>query len=366
MFGKKTGTTKEHVSQRTDLVVHTIPEMFYGGKNPEIYANQIHTVSNTHVKPQTATMSTHIQTHHVRLFVGIGILVLVLISGISWYYLRGYLAAQQTAPLIEKIKETPVAPVVVTTPVVIPTTTVTTPSSTDSTPSSTVLQSGLDISFVFPTFGLFDTADLDVDGLTDIEEELYGTDPGIWDTDSDGYYDGLEIQYLFSPVKFTPAKIIAESSVREYVHPKFGYRFYYPSAWQVATVDTGGEQVLISAQSGEYIEIIRSSRMINENFVSWYARVIGSTARYTDFNAEQNRFAFEYYRRPDWLAGFFESPEAIYTVIYHTGNNQDVVYRRSMSLVMQSFVPFGSAAPLPEQDTLPTTTTTTTTTTTVR
>jgi hypothetical protein len=355
MFGKKTDR-EEKQNERTDLVVHTIPDMFYGGKNPDIYVNHTSSVPTTHIKPKVSVAPV-VHKHHVGLFVGIGIILLLLISGVSWYYLRGYMSQKSgviPAPL------DPPAPVVIvptnTVPVANPVTTIVIATSTGVADAN--VASSSDIAYIFPTFGLFDTADLDADGLTDMEESLYGTDPGIWDTDGDGYYDGLEVQHLYSPLTVSPAKITTESIVREYVHPQFGYRFYYPSSWQVALVDTEGEQLLISAQTGEYIEVIRSSRLNNELFVSWYARVIGAAARYTDFSVEKNRFAFEYMRRPDWLAGFFESPDAVYTLIYHTGNNQDVVYRRSMSLVIQSFVPFGSAAPLPEQDVLPTTTTT--------
>ncbi len=350
MFGKKVHTSQEVVEKRSDVVMHTIPDMFYGGKNPDIYTNQTPAVSHAHIKSQEQVKQP-VHSRHVWLFVGVGICILLGIAGLGWYYMQTYILVDTQDASMGVDNQIVQTPPVVSTPVVRPTTTIVIASSTVS--STTVPNVAIsDIVFVFPLFGLFDAVDLDADGLTDREEEMYGTDPGMWDTDEDGYYDGLEVQHLYSPVQKAPAKIGTSQYVREYVHPEFGYRFLYPAAWQVAVVDTQGEQVLISAQSGEYIEIIRSARATGENFLSWYARVIGSSARYTDFTSETNRFAFEYMRRPDWLAGFFEAPDAVYTLIYHSANSADVVYRRSMSLVMQSFVPFGSAAPLPEQDVL--------------
>lgn len=352
MFSKKADAKTGATGTRSDIVVHTIPDMFYGGKNPEIYTNPTPTTPHTHIKPQAPVKKPPVHSHHVHLFVGIGVLVLCVIAGVSFYYIQKYVmsdspdVSMDTPDVVDATPPVVVSPI----PVVNPTTTIVIASSSPSVDPNTNIS---DVVFVFPVFGLFDSPDLDADGLTDREEELYGTDPGIWDTDEDGYYDGLEVQNLYSPTQKSPVKIVGDQNVRQYVHPQFGYTFLYPAAWQVAMVDTEGEQVLISAQSGEYIEIIRSPRIANENFVSWYARVIGSSARFTDFAPEKNRFAFEYVRRPDWLAGFFESPDAVYTLIYHTGNNQDVSYRRSMSLVVQSFVPFGTAAPLPEQDVLP-------------
>lgn len=43
--------------------------------------------------------------------------------------------------------------------------------------------------------------DLDADGLKDTEEKaVYYTDPNVWDTDGDGYADGAEIKYGYSPL----------------------------------------------------------------------------------------------------------------------------------------------------------------------
>mgnify|MGYP005697914627 CR=1 FL=1 len=36
--------------------------------------------------------------------------------------------------------------------------------------------------------------DSDADGLTDVEEEKYGTNPWRWDTDGDGLGDGAEVR----------------------------------------------------------------------------------------------------------------------------------------------------------------------------
>lgn len=43
------------------------------------------------------------------------------------------------------------------------------------------------------------TIDTDGDGLTDLQERLFGTDPLRADTDGDGYADGMEVQNGYSP-----------------------------------------------------------------------------------------------------------------------------------------------------------------------
>lgn len=44
------------------------------------------------------------------------------------------------------------------------------------------------------------SGDIDLDGLTDLEEYQYGTDPNAADTDSDGFADGVEVQAETSPL----------------------------------------------------------------------------------------------------------------------------------------------------------------------
>ncbi len=56
------------------------------------------------------------------------------------------------------------------------------------------------------------TLDSDNDGLSDAEENLYGTDPKNPDTDGDGYSDGVEIESGYDPLKPAPDDKIATTN----------------------------------------------------------------------------------------------------------------------------------------------------------
>lgn len=55
--------------------------------------------------------------------------------------------------------------------------------------------------------------DPDHDGLTSAEEQLYGTNPNVADTDGDGYSDGVEVRGGYDPLKPSPGdKIIPDTT----------------------------------------------------------------------------------------------------------------------------------------------------------
>ncbi|MBI3627080.1 hypothetical protein HY224_03470, partial [Candidatus Uhrbacteria bacterium] len=58
------------------------------------------------------------------------------------------------------------------------------------------------------------TQDSDQDKLTDVEEELFGTDPKKPDSDGDNHTDGSELVNLFDPAKASPAKLDDSAFIR--------------------------------------------------------------------------------------------------------------------------------------------------------
>lgn len=80
---------------------------------------------------------------------------------------------------------------------------------------------------IFTSFGFFSFAsenfsgknifqDTDQDGLTNEEEQLYGTDPQKADTDGDGYSDGAEVRSGYDPLKPSPGdRILPEKKPAE-------------------------------------------------------------------------------------------------------------------------------------------------------
>lgn len=363
MFGRKKDKSKDKKDKYSDLQSIVIPDVFYGGQDPYIYHPHIEEDTKTNAKkfhfkknikskvvPRPATQSQKNNKKKIWIFGSIGLAV--AIGLITWYYINDYNKAR--AQLIAK-NTVPTPPVIVvknTTPQeVVPTTTVI-EEVTSSVELATSTPSLQNVFLDFPPILTLDTADVDADSLTDIEESIFGTDSGTWDSDNDKYYDGQEVYNLYNPKGQAPVKIIDSGLVLEYKNIYSGYRIYYPSAWQKGSVDVQETQVLFSASNGDYIEVRVFPKEVGQTFITWFSRNAEGQS-YTDLSTFKNRFGEDAMIRKDSLVAYFEDANYIYTIIYHTKDRGPILYRHIMQMMYQSFRMLQSNTVLPDQVTFP-------------
>ena len=280
----------------------------------------------------------------------------MLVSGlISWYYINDYnktkakLIAQNnknSANTNNNSQQNNTNNQVVTT---VPTSTV---QSTTTEQLATTTPSLENLFLEFPPILTLDISDIDSDSLTDIEEEIFDTDSGTWDSDGDNYYDGQEIYNLYNPKGKAPVKLIDSGLIKEYVNPNLGYRLYYPSSWQKGAVDSAETQVLFTASTGEYVEVRFFKKEQGQSLLDWFSRY-AEGQNYSDLSSFKNRFDEIAMIRKDSLTAYFEGDNYIYTIIYHTKDRGPVFYRHVMQVIYQSFRLPSTTTSLPEQVTYP-------------
>ena len=113
--------------------------------------------------------------------------------------------------------------------------------------------------------------DSDTDGLTDIEEELMGTNSDLADTDGDGFKDGSEVLNGYSPVKPGAAKLAADSfiAVLKTNFSADNFQTMYPKDWAVSYLPET-KQAIITIPTGEIIKISVKSNDSGLSAVNWY------------------------------------------------------------------------------------------------
>ncbi|MFA7314535.1 MAG: hypothetical protein WC025_01220 [Candidatus Magasanikbacteria bacterium] len=363
MFGSKKDKGKSKKDEYSDLQSTVIPDVFYGGQDPFVYHPHIEENSSktdggeiNNKKQKISKPTTPKQKHSNRKVWIFGSIGFVLAAGlISWYYINDF-NKSNIVPIPQNTKSSPIVIIennnTTTTPETIVTTVVEETTSTIELPTST--PSLQNVFLDFPPILTLDTADIDADSLTDIEEEIFNTDSGRWDTDDDRYYDGQEVYNLYNPKGLAPVKIIDSGLVLEYKNLYSSYRIYYPTAWQKGSVDTQETQVLFSASNGDYIEVRVFQKESGQTFVNWFSRYAEGQS-YSDLISFKNRFDVDAMIRKDNLVAYFEDTNFIYTIIYHTKDRGPIRYRHVMQMMYQSFRMSNTSAILPDQIVYPST-----------
>ena len=98
--------------------------------------------------------------------------------------------------------------------------------------------------------------DTDKDSLTDMEEELYGTDSRKADTDGDSYADGHEIENGYNPLIAGSARWNVSGKVLVYTNPNHNYTLLYPAKWTAQAADIQLKEVqFVSSDEEQYMSI---------------------------------------------------------------------------------------------------------------
>ncbi len=118
--------------------------------------------------------------------------------------------------------------------------------------------------------------DRDRDTMPDIEEALYGTKPGISDTDRDGFLDGQELANAYNPLEKNSDKLLESELVKIYNNPTYRYSVFYPSSWKVIPLGGSDQEITFVSDNKEFVEIAVMDNPDALTAVDWYLDQIPS------------------------------------------------------------------------------------------
>ena len=109
--------------------------------------------------------------------------------------------------------------------------------------------------------------DSDSDGLTDVEETIFSTNPNKADTDGDSYSDGLEVGGGYNPAG--TGKIEANAAIKTYYDSVYGYSTLYPASWALSDDPQNTRGKMFTA-SGEFVEVSVQENPAGLSARDWY------------------------------------------------------------------------------------------------
>lgn len=207
-----------------------------------------------------------------------------------------------------------------------------------NTNASTVGSTGL-----WGTGRLPSSLDTDNDGLTNVEETLYGTNPNNPDTDGDGYIDGERVQTdgtiigelvnLYDPTK-AGAKLEGSTLVKRVEDTAKTYSLLVPTSW--TTNESSGLLVITPVQqTGEFFQVRAYDNTSNQTPKQWYQtnnpQANVNNVRTMAFNGLEALIS------EDWSTVYYFHGTKVYGLTYTTGSLSQANYWTTFDMMMRSF-----------------------------
>lgn len=178
--------------------------------------------------------------------------------------------------------------------------------------------------------------DTDVDGLTDLEEMLYGSDRAKPDTDDDGFLDGNEVFHLYSPIVPNLARLAEDRSVISFADQLGRYTLLAPAGWVIDTVDATKGAVKFTAASGESIAIRVEENPQELAVLDWYLANTpgGSRADARPFQTKGGHAAVK--PSDQSTKAYLSVGRFILVLAYDVGTEPEAHFRRTFEMVVNS------------------------------
>jgi flagellar basal body-associated protein FliL len=185
----------------------------------------------------------------------------------------------------------------------------------------------------------YSSLDSDKDGLTDVEEDLYGTQVNKPDTDEDGFTDGSELINLYNPLAAGGSLLVTSGLVNTYTNPSFNYQIYYPAKWLARPTDQSLQEVIFQSTTDEYISVKIENNPQKLALVDWFnGQFPDSDLNQLQKNTTKN--GMQVLTSADKLTNYLYSdktPDVIYVISYFIDSRTSVNFLTTFSMMLNSF-----------------------------
>ncbi len=221
------------------------------------------------------------------------------------------------------LTKTPAQTVVTTKPTTtLPATT--TPTTTTTTKPTTTTPTA-------PT----QSKDSDSDGLTDIEERMYGTDYRNPDSDGDTFLDGNEVFHRYDPNGLAPSTLLDTGAVKVFSDTTLPFTVYYPTSWQ-SSIDAAKSVVTFKTPNLASVTVTWSAKEKDLTVEDWVLKNVKG-ADITTLKASYTKEGYYTLRSKDDLVAYLDLGTAVYTMTYSLNASTEISYIQTFAMMVNSF-----------------------------
>lgn len=178
--------------------------------------------------------------------------------------------------------------------------------------------------------------DTDSDGVADVEEVLYGTDPRNPDTDGDGYLDGNEVFNLYSPTGKAPVKLLDSGLVKQ-VSASIGWTMLIPTKWTLTLDVADGSTATVESDHGESFLVSIEKNDSNLPVVDWYMAKYPGTDK-SLIMQYKSKGGYEGIIGPDLLTTYIPWGNKVFSFHYDMKKQLFINYRTTYSMMLNSLI----------------------------
>ncbi|MBU1349072.1 hypothetical protein KJ781_03315 [Patescibacteria group bacterium] len=194
--------------------------------------------------------------------------------------------------------------------------------------------------------------DTDSDGLTDLEESLFGTDARNPDTEGDGFNDGNEVFHLYNPSQDAPVRLL-DSALVKIVTAPVGWVMSIPTEWEVAMDPVDGTKATVDTRHGETFLISIESNPAKKPILQWYLDTHPGVNP-SQVMAYRSKGGYEGIIGVDQLTTYVPWGNRVFVFTYDIDGQSFINYRTTYYMMMNSLILSGMAVDaLPTGEVLP-------------
>ena len=183
--------------------------------------------------------------------------------------------------------------------------------------------------------GVYPGKDSDSDGLTDVEEKLYGSHELRPDTDGDAHIDGNEVHHLYDPTGTDPKRLVETGIVERVAPTDFGYALLVVTDWD-RVIRADGKQLLVRVPTGETFKMVLQPIAPTMTILEWYQSQT-PVAQQVTLDSTRTKQGFVSAWTKDQLTSYVRlSDDQLLIVTYQLGDHDRVEYRQTMEMMINS------------------------------
>lgn len=175
--------------------------------------------------------------------------------------------------------------------------------------------------------------DTDSDGLTDVEELLYGTNFREPDSDKDSFLDGNEVFHRYHPLGLAPATLLDTGAVKVFEDSLYPFTIYYPSTWSTVLNESDTAVTFRSARQAT-IDVEWEEKDVDETLAQWYeANQPSSRGEMKGILTKEGYYGLT---TSDDRTAYLDVGEAVITLTYDLGSRIQVEYLQTFQMMVNS------------------------------